>query len=101
MLHPLLAHLRQQGKLIVYPSSIRPLPSFCQPFSKISNQSQFHVVPPWEGRLKVCINGPCHMFKMTAMPIYGPHHGKTGRQGFQPGPTTTSEDVCRLEILPI
>ena len=28
-------------------------------------------VPPWEGGTKVCINGPGHMTKMAAMPIYG------------------------------
>ena len=25
----------------------------------------------WEGGMKVCINGPGHMTKMAAMPIYG------------------------------
>ena len=25
---------------------------------------------PWEGGRKVCINGPGHMTKMAAMPIY-------------------------------
>ena len=29
--------------------------------------------PPWEGGTKVYINGPGHMTKMAAMPIY---HGK-------------------------
>ena len=27
--------------------------------------------PPWEGGTKVCINGPGHMTKMAAVPIYG------------------------------
>ena len=27
--------------------------------------------PHWEGGTKVCINGPGHMTKMAAMPIYG------------------------------
>ena len=27
--------------------------------------------PSWEGGTKVCINGPGHMTKMAAMPIYG------------------------------
>ena len=27
--------------------------------------------PPWEGGTKVYINGPGHMTKMAAMPIYG------------------------------
>ena len=29
------------------------------------------VEPPWEGGTKVYINGPGHMTKMAAMPIYG------------------------------
>ena len=33
--------------------------------------AKFYVVPPWEGGTKVCINGPGHMTKMAAMPIYG------------------------------
>ena len=31
----------------------------------------FYVEPPWEGGTKVCINGPGHMTKMAATPIYG------------------------------
>ena len=34
-------------------------------------KAKFHVEPPWEGRTKVYINGPGHMTKMAAMPIYG------------------------------
>ena len=34
-------------------------------------KAKFHVEPPWEGGTKVCINGPGHMTKMAAMPIYG------------------------------
>ena len=30
----------------------------------------FHVVPSWDGRMKVSTNGLCHMTKMAAMPIY-------------------------------
>ena len=26
---------------------------------------------PWDGGTKVCSNGPGHMIKMAAMPIYG------------------------------
>ena len=32
---------------------------------------KFHMEPPWDGETKVCSNGPCHMTKMAAMPIYG------------------------------
>ena len=34
-------------------------------------EAKFHVEPPWEGGTKVCSNGPGHMTKMAAMPIYG------------------------------
>ena len=34
-------------------------------------KAKFCVEPPWEGGTKVCINGPGHMTKMAAMPIYG------------------------------
>ena len=33
--------------------------------------AKFHAEPPWEGGKKVYINGPGHMTKMAAMPIYG------------------------------
>ena len=33
-------------------------------------QVKFHMKPPWDGGTKVCSNGPCHMTKMAAMPIY-------------------------------
>ena len=33
--------------------------------------TKFYVEPPWEGGTKVYINGPGHMTKMAAMPIYG------------------------------
>ena len=33
-------------------------------------KAKFHVKSPWEGGTKVCINGPYHMAKMAAMPIY-------------------------------
>ena len=32
---------------------------------------KLHVEPPWQGGTKVYINGPCHITKMAAMPIYG------------------------------
>ena len=39
--------------------------------NRLANQSQIYVEPPWEGGTKVCINGPGHMTKMAATPIYG------------------------------
>ena len=34
-------------------------------------KAKFYVEPPWEGGTKIYINGPGHMTKMAAMPIYG------------------------------
>ena len=34
-------------------------------------KAKFYEEPPWEGGTKVYINGPGHMTKMAAMPIYG------------------------------
>ena len=61
------------------PASVRP--SVVRRPSTISNifssetawpiKAKFYVEPPWEGGTKVCINGPGHMTKMAAMPIYG------------------------------
>ena len=34
-------------------------------------EAKFHMEPPLEGGTKVCSNGPGHMTKMAAMPIYG------------------------------
>ena len=31
---------------------------------------KFHVELPWDGGTKVCSNGPGHMTKMAAIPIY-------------------------------
>ena len=72
--------LGSQGELLVYPcSSVHP--SSVRRLSPISNifssettwpiEAKFYLEPPWEGGTKVCINGPGHMTKMAAMPIYG------------------------------
>ena len=34
-------------------------------------EAKFHVEPQWDRGTKVCSNGPGHMTKMAAMPIYG------------------------------
>ena len=34
-------------------------------------ETKFHMEPPWDGGTKICSNGPGHMTKMAAMPIYG------------------------------
>ena len=73
--------LGSQGELIVYPcSGVRPS-VVVRRTSTISNlfssetawpiKAKFYVEPPCEGGTKVCINGPGHMTKMAAMPIYG------------------------------
>ena len=80
----LLAHLsrRLTGGLIGYPwirrpsvvrPSVRPF-TFSNIFSSETAwpiKAKFYVEPPWEGGTKVFINGPGHMTKMAAMPIYG------------------------------
>ena len=76
-----LAHLNRRliGELIVYPCSgvrsrCRRRPPFSNVFSSETAwpiKAKFYVEPPWEGGTKVCINGPGHMTKMAAMPIYG------------------------------
>ena len=83
-----LAHLSRRliGELIVYPFSgvhrcrrrrcrrRRRRPPFSNVFSSETDwpiKAKFYAEPPWEGGTKVCINGPGHMTKMAAMPIYG------------------------------
>ena len=36
-------------------------------------EAKFHVAPPWDGKTKVCSNGPGHMTNMAAMLIYSKH----------------------------
>ena len=40
------------------------------------SKPNFYVESPWEGGTKVYINGPGHITKMTAMPIYGQNPSK-------------------------
>ena len=71
--------LGSQDELIVYTCScVRPLSSVHPLFSNIffsqtawPIKAKFHEEPPWEGGTKIYINGPGHMSKMAAMPIYG------------------------------
>ena len=78
----LLAHLSRRliGELIVYLCSgvrrrrCRRRPPFSNDFSSETAwpiKAKFYVEPHWEGGTKVYINGPGHMTKMAAMPIYG------------------------------
>ena len=78
--------LGSQGELIVYPCSGvrcrrcrgRGRCRCCQQCLNIFSsetawpiKAKLYVEPPWEGGTKVYINGPGHMTKMAAMPIYG------------------------------
>ena len=78
--------LGSQGELIVYPCSgfhpspVRRLSTISNIFSSETTwpiEAKFYLEPPWEGGTKVCINGPVHMTKMAAMPIYGKNLKKT------------------------
>ena len=52
----------------------------CAPVSTFSNifsseatgpiEAKFHMASPWDGGTKVCSNGPGHLTKIAAMPIY-------------------------------
>ena len=56
------------------PASVRRPFTFSNIFSSETARpikAIFYVEPPWAGGTKVCINGPGHMTKMAAMPIYG------------------------------
>ena len=39
-------------------------------------EAKFFLQPPWQGVKEVYINGPGHMTKMDAMPIYGKNPSK-------------------------
>ena len=59
--------------VVVHPSSVRRPFTFSNIFSSKTARpikAKFYVEPPWEGGTKVCINGPGHMTKIAAMPIY-------------------------------
>ena len=58
---------------VVCPSSVRRPHSLNSFFSETTGpiEAKFHMESPWDGGTKVCSNGPGHMTKMAAMPIYG------------------------------
>ena len=67
------ASVRRRG-----PSVVRPF-TFSNIFSSETAwpiKAKFFVEPPWEGGTKVYINGPGHMTKMAATPIYGKNPSK-------------------------
>ena len=65
------------GELIVY-QSLRRLSVHLSTFSNIFSSEttgpiklKFHMETPLGAGIKVCSNGPGHMTKMAATPIYG------------------------------
>ena len=64
-----------QGELIVYPySGVRCRRRRLHYLNIFSSKTALPIKAkfyPWEGGTKVYINGPGHMTKMAAMPIYG------------------------------
>ena len=58
-------------------------------------KAKFYVEPPWEGVTKVCINGPGHMTKMAAMPIYGKNLKKSSAP--EPASRFPRNLVCSIE----
>ena len=72
----LLAHLsrRLTGELIGYVGLRRPSSTVLNIFSSGTAwpiKVKFHMEPAWDGGTKIYSNGPGHMTKMAAMPIYG------------------------------
>ena len=62
-------------------------------------KAKFYVEPPWEGGTKVYINGPGHMTKMAATPIYCKNPSKIfSRTG---GPIFTKLGMYYRGLLPI
>ena len=56
----------------VHPSVVvRPHFQTSSPLKPLGQSKPNFIFPPWEGGTKVYINGPGHMTKMAAMPIYG------------------------------
>ena len=65
--------VRPSVVVVRHPSVTRPF-TFSNVFSSETAwpiKVKFYVEPPWEMGTKVYINGPGHMTKMAAMPIYG------------------------------
>ena len=59
-------------------SVVRRRPSTISKISETAGpvKAKLHVWHPQEGGTKVNINGPGHMTKIAAMPIYGKNHKK-------------------------
>ena len=65
------------NSISVTPASIRPASICPSTFSNISSETtgpiklRFHMETSYDAGTKVCSNGPGHMTKMAARPIYG------------------------------
>ena len=65
------------NSISVTPASIRPSSICPSTFSNIFSSEttpiklRFHMETPYDAGTKVCSNGPGHMTKMAARPIYG------------------------------
>ena len=46
-------------------------------------EAKFHMEPPWDGRTKVCTNGPGHITKMAVIFIYGKNFKKIFLSGIK------------------
>ena len=92
------------ASVAVRPSVFRRRPfTFSNVFSSETTwpiKAKFNVEPPWEGGTKVYINGPGHMTKMAATPIYGKNPSKIffSRTG---GPIFTKLGMYHWGLLPI
>ena len=65
-------------------------------FSSITTrlfEAKFHMEPSWDRGTKACSNGPGHLTKVAAMPIYGKVSLLAGDIGYSPGQESDSENL--------
>ena len=55
-------------------------PKIISSITALPIKAKFYVEPPWERGKKVHINGPGHITKMAATPIYGKKLQKTSTE---------------------
>ena len=63
-------------------------------------EAKFHMEPPWNGETKVCSNGPGHMTKIAAMPIYGKNLKKVFFSGTKRPMTEILYATSSARVLP-
>ena len=78
----------------------------CPPFSNVFSsetawpiKAKFYVEPPWVRGTNVYINGPGHMTKMAAMPIYGKNLKNLLLQNQKPYDLETLHVASRTQAL--